>query len=110
MPRLKYPGVSGLLDFDHGMSQEIVLNPHFEKIVAAAKHRSIVKGDYKLVYLPTEEGVRFSLYDETNDPENLSDLAVSRPQVVSTMKELFFKTVFRLEPKSVLVGSYIVRK
>jgi arylsulfatase A-like enzyme len=106
--RLSYPGISGLLSFDHGMSQEVVLNPSFEKIVATAKHRSIVAGDYKLIYSPTETGVKFALYNELSDPDNLTELSGAEPVKLAEMKDLFFATMTRIDPAAKRVGEYFV--
>jgi arylsulfatase A-like enzyme len=108
--RLAYLGISGLLSFDHGMSQEIVLNPEYERLIATAKHRSVVRGIYKLVYMPTEDGVEFSLFNEKDDPDNLNDLASSEAQILGDMKAVFYETVLRLEPKYAKIGDYIVKK
>lgn len=108
--RLKYPGITGLLSFDHGMSQEIVLNPDFESVVVTAKHRAIIKGSLKLVYMPTESGVRFSLYDELNDVDNLNDLAEAQPAALEKMIALFFERVLLLEPELIRVGDFLVKK
>lgn len=107
--RLAYPGISGLLSFDHGMSQEIVLNPNYEKLIASAKHRSIVSGHFKLIYMPSEAGVSFRLFDEVMDPDNLTDLSRSMPDKLEEMKKLLFDTVSRIEPRTRRVGDYFVR-
>ena len=108
--RLSYPGISGLLSFDHGMSQEIVLSPDYERLISTAKHRSVVRGNYKLVYMPTEEKVEFALYNEKSDPDNLEDLTNKEPAALSEMKKLFYETVLRLEPSYTQIGDYIVKK
>lgn len=106
--RLSYPGISGLLSFDHGRSQEIVLSPEYERVVATSKHRSVVRGDRKLIYTPTELGAKFFLYDEISDPDNLNDLSASEPESLRDMKSLFFSTMLQLEPGSRRVGEYFV--
>lgn len=108
--RLAYPGISGLLSFDHGMSQEIVLSPEYERLIATAKHRSVVRGNYKLVYMPTETRVEFSLFNEKDDPDNLIDIASSELSVLIDMKKVFYETVLRLEPNYTKIGDYIVKK
>lgn len=85
--RLDYPGISGLLSFDQGYSGEIVLNPIYEKIVVAAKHRMLIVGDAKIIYMPTPRGIEYELYDRRLDPANLHDLAGTDPVRLNDMRE-----------------------
>src|SRR5690606_28944331 len=75
--RLDYPGISGLLNFDQGYSGEIVLNSRYERAIVAAKHRMLIAGDEKVIYMPTPQGVRYELYDRRLDPANAHNLATT---------------------------------
>ncbi|MCB9228290.1 MAG: sulfatase-like hydrolase/transferase [Deltaproteobacteria bacterium] len=86
--RLDYPGISGLLNFDPGHSGDIVLNPKYESLVISAKHRSLIRGDYKLIYQPTHSGALFRLYHRRKDPENLTDLSRQESEQLEQLREL----------------------
>ena len=95
--RLDYPGVAGLLDFDAGFSGELTLNPKFEQIVVSAKHRSIIFGRYKLVYLPTPVGAKFFLYDRVNDPYDSKDLRHELPAIANFLERQLLEQIDNLE-------------
>ncbi|MEY4629972.1 MAG: hypothetical protein RIQ81_92 [Pseudomonadota bacterium] len=114
--RLDYPGISHLLTFDPGHSGEIIVNPKYESMLVVSRHRSLVAGRHKLIYMPTPSGVRFELYDVIDDPQNLRDLARDVPRdlsgagndVLTEMKERLFSLVKRIEPRAVLVDGLLV--
>ncbi len=106
--RIDYPGISQLLTFDPGHSGEIILNPKYEKMLVAAKHRSLVSGPWKLIYMPTQDGVRYELYDAISDPENAHDLSTSRPDVLAEMKSKFFSGVRQIESRARIIDDYVV--
>jgi arylsulfatase A-like enzyme len=107
--RLTYPGVSQLLQYGVGREQEIVLNPIFENVLVAAKHRALVYGPWKLIYQPGKNQVHWYLYDQSSDPDNLQNLAESHPTELSDMKKLFWLEISRLEPASRIADEYIVK-
>ena len=106
--RIDYPGISQLLTFDPGHSGEIILNPKYEKMLVVAKHRSLVSGPWKLIYMPTQDGVRYELYDAISDPENAHDLSTSRPDVLAEMKSKFLSGVRQIESRARFIDDYIV--
>jgi len=106
--RIDYPGISQLLTFDPGHSGEIILNPKYEKMLVVAKHRSLVSGPWKLIYMPTQDGVRYELYDAISDPENAHDVAASRPDVLADMKSKFLAGVRQIESRARIIDDYIV--
>jgi arylsulfatase A-like enzyme len=106
--RLHYPGIAGLLNFDQGYSGEVVLNPLFEPIIIAAKHRMLISGDDKLIYQPTENGIVFELYDRRADPDNLRDISAAEPERLGAMKLKFFDFVRRHERQGRLLSDYVV--
>lgn len=106
--RLDYPGISQLLTFDPGHSGEIILNPKYEKMLVVSKHRSIVHGQWKLIYMPTRQGVRYELYDVIRDPGNENDLAAAKPDILATMKSRFLAGVRKIEPRTAILDDFIV--
>ncbi len=59
--RILYPDVSRLCRVDE-RSSDIVLREDYEDLILLAKHRTVFDGDYKLIYIPTREGIRYELY------------------------------------------------
>jgi arylsulfatase A-like enzyme len=106
--RIDYPSISQLLSFDPGGTKEIVLNEKFENVIVTAKHRALTYGDYKIIYMPTSNGVSFQLFNRRVDPGNLHDLAGEQPEVFSSMKDRLLKTLEGLEAKDQIVQGYTV--
>lgn len=106
--RLDYPGISQLLTFDPGHSGEIILNPKYEKMLVVAKHRSLVSGPWKLIYMPTQDGVRYELYDAISDPENGHDISGTRPDVLARMKSKFLAGIRQIESRARIMDDYVV--
>ena len=46
-------------------------------------HRAMRRGDWKIVFAPAND--RWELYDLSNDPTELDDLAMARPEILKTM-------------------------
>ena len=94
---------------DQGYSGEIVLNPIYEKIVVAAKHRTLIDGDFKLIYMPTKQGVRYELFDRRNDPNNFHDLASTDVVHLAELRQSLIKFIKQIEgPHSLLIDDFVV--
>lgn len=106
--RLDYPNISALLSLDPGSTGAIVLNPNYERVTIAGRHRSLSKGDYKLIYTPTSSGAFFKLYNRKTDPMNSSDIAEQEPKLFSEMKKLLVNHVRELESNTQIIDSYMV--
>lgn len=107
--RLDYPGISGLIAFDQGQSGEIVLNPVYERAVVAAKHRMLIDGDFKVIYMPTSRGVEYELYNRRQDPQNLQDLAALDPVRLEAMKGKLLTFVSATEERgTMLLDDFVV--
>jgi len=66
---------------------DVVLKREWRDLVNVAKHRAIRTRDWKLIYLPLREGVRYELFDLKRDPEQLVDVAAQHPDVVRELRE-----------------------
>lgn len=106
--RLDYPGISRILSFDQGFSGEIVLDPRFEKIVVTAKHRSLVYQDFKIIYVPTPDGVRYELYNRKLDPENLTDISKVEPIRLAEMRQRLFNVIKETEKNVAILEDFVV--
>jgi arylsulfatase A-like enzyme/uncharacterized membrane protein len=103
--RISYPDVTGLMELDMSYRNELVIAQKFQNITNAAKYRSIISGQYKLIYLPLPGGSRFELYDQYQDPYNERDLSKERPAVAARMKKMLFDFI---EEKS--SGNFIINR
>lgn len=106
--RLDYPGISGLLDFDQGYSGEIVLNPGYEEALVTAKHRMIADARYKLIYMPTPDGIEYELYDRKADPDDKVNLAAEQPAALEEMRGRLMAWIGMHEAKRRVVSGYVV--
>lgn len=106
--RLDYPGISGLLDFDQGRSNEMVLDDKFENMITIAKHRAIMTKEYKLIYMPTSEGVRFELYNRLLDPDNKKNLIELEKEKAEAMKAILKDHIAKYEGNYKYIADYLI--
>lgn len=59
--RIKYPDVSVLCGLEMP-GYSIVLKDEYRDMITIAKHRAVFDREYKLIYIPTRNGVRYELY------------------------------------------------
>lgn len=85
--RIKYPGVTQLCEVDGEWRNEVVIKNRYQPLVTAAKHRMISDGRFKLIVMPTAEGVRAELYDIAADPRETRDLSEELPGKTAEMME-----------------------
>lgn len=78
--RLPYPGITGLTEVDRAHGDDIVLRASYRPLAMTAKHRAIFDGRYKLVYVPTRNGVKYMLFDRQTDPAEVRDIAAEKPE------------------------------
>lgn len=88
--RIVYPDVTGLLELDPTYRKELVIMQKYQNITNAAKHRAIIAGRYKLIYVPLPHGYEFELYDQIADPYNERDISAERKDVLVKMRKLFY--------------------
>jgi len=108
--RLYYPGISQILSFDPGKTGQIVLNGKFEKTIQMAKHRSLIAGDHKIIYIPKKDGVIYQLFDRRKDSDNVNNIAQSNPEILNKMKKLLHREIFAIEKNVKIVDGYVVPK
>ena len=85
--RIPYPAVTQTSELDRAHDDDIVLKKEFRDLIGLAKHRAIRTPDWKLIYMPLREGVRYQLFDLKKDPEQLVDVADQHPEVVKELRE-----------------------
>lgn len=105
--RIPYPNILTLHQVVPEEDYQIMItDPIYRETIAFSKHRSIQNSDFKLIYIPTREGVKFELYDRKKDPLNKNNLYPNHP-MASKMKETLYQTVMRWESAS-LAGEYLI--
>jgi arylsulfatase A-like enzyme len=106
--RIDYPGISGLLSFDPGKTDDVILNRKYDSVINSAKHRSIITTTYKLIYMPTHDGVRVELYDQVKDPENLNDISQQMYWITSKMRKQILSMSKDMEPRAQIIEEYVL--
>lgn len=104
--RMPYPGIFGLTEIDSQHGDEIVLRKNMVGLTTMARHRMAKDASFKLVYVPTREGVNYMLFDTVNDPRELSDVSAAHPDVVNRMKADLLGWMLR-EPGSRVVSGFV---
>jgi hypothetical protein len=90
--RIEYPPVTTLARLE---GDRISIDPKYEGVIRAAKHRAAIRAPYKLTYEPARAGVRWRLFDFEADPFDTKDLAASRPEVLAELKDALRRSVVR---------------
>jgi arylsulfatase A-like enzyme len=82
--RLPYPTITGVTDL--APDDDVFLRPEWQDTVIVGKHRAIRTDRWKLLYRPTREGVRWSLYDLAADPDERADVLALHPDVAAALR------------------------
>jgi len=85
---------------------EIYLDPRYEDMAILAKHRALIEGDWKLIYVPTRDGVRWELYDTARDPGDSHDLAALEPERLEAMRARLLAWMLE-DPRLVHLSDYV---
>ena len=92
-------------------STSIYLNPEYEESIVMAKHRMLQDDGYKLLYIPTRDGVRWELYKVAEDPHEKEDLA-SKPEMQQRLRGMQDAMVAWLleDDRATRLGDFVVPK
>lgn len=105
--RIPYPNILELHNVIPEEDYQIMItDPVFQETISFAKHRAILNKNYKLIYIPTREGVKWELYDRNADSFNTQNL-YPKVGVSEKMKENLYFLVRRWE-RSNVVGEYLL--
>lgn len=104
--RIQYPPITMLATID---GDRIAIDPKYEGVIRAAKHRAVIRAPYKLLYEPSRTGVRYRLFDYEADPLDMTDLAAAKPDVVADLKDVLRHAVLR-HAKVLPLGDYFLTK
>ncbi len=105
--RMPYPGIFGLTEIDLGHHSEIVLRKDMAPITTMARHRMVRDERYKLVYVPTRQGVRYLLFDTLFDRDERIDVASARPDEVARLRAELWSWMLR-DPNMEQRDGYLV--
>ncbi|MCA9522699.1 MAG: sulfatase [Myxococcales bacterium] len=86
---------------------DLWLRRSFEPEVLLAKHRALLDGNYKLLYIPHRSGVIWRLFDLGRDPDEMHDISTTAPRVLSRMKRKLSRLVLR-DPRVLQLGEFFV--
>lgn len=100
--RIMYPDVVSLCEIDPNYNDEIVLKDQYKILTLVAKHRSWTTNQYKLIYIPMTDTVKYELYDRIYDPNEQHNLAETNPERVRQLKEQLFDFVLKHEKDAFL--------
>jgi arylsulfatase A-like enzyme len=105
--RIPYPNILELHKVVPEENYEIMItDKHYRETIAFSKHRSLQSSQYKLIYIPTREGVVYELYDRVRDPENQTNI-FSSSQIGNRMRKEIQELILN-RSASKRVGEYII--
>lgn len=104
--RIEYPPITELAQLE---GDTIAIDPKYEGVIRAAKHRAAIRAPYKLLYEPSRSGVRWRLFDFEKDPFDTNDLAASEPQVLAELREALRRSVLR-HSRVIPVGDFFLTR
>jgi arylsulfatase A-like enzyme len=90
--RLSYPPITEIARLE---DDRIAIDPKYDPVIRAAKHRAAIHAPYKLVYEPSADGARYRLFDFVKDPLEERDLSTEEPEIAARLKEELRRDVLR---------------
>ncbi len=88
--RIAYPDITTMGEIDYKKGTSITLKSQYKDITNIAKHRMVFDGRFKLLYMPTPEGILWELYDLDEDPNEQRNLIDELPLVANPLKDALF--------------------
>jgi len=105
--RIMYPDITVLNRIDFGHNYEIVISDQYDPIVTMAKHRMIRTENYKLIYIPTHQGVKYELLRESPGGEENENFYGKYPEIEKKMKEYLW-TELKREKNMIIRNDYLI--
>jgi len=103
--RLPYPDVTATTAI--AADDDIAVADRYRELVTVAKHRSLRTEQHKLIYRPTRDGPRYSLYDVQRDPRELHDLSAQQPELLARLQAELFRLLAK-DPSVVIDGGFVL--
>ncbi len=104
--RMEYPFITGLARLEKG---RIEIDPKYDPVIRASKHRAALRWPYKLDYEPSSDGVAWRLFKLDDDPFQDRDVAAQYPREAADLKAALRKAVLR-HPNVLAVGDYFITR
>ncbi len=89
--RLYYPDITGFSALEFNYNGEVYVPHHYFNLSNIAKHRAVKKGKYKLIYMPTSQGIEYELYNTDKDPDERVNIITSDRTAAEQMKKILFE-------------------
>ncbi|MCB9477033.1 MAG: sulfatase [Deltaproteobacteria bacterium] len=105
--RIAYPGLATTLEVLNGDGPYLALKPEYTDIVNIAKHRMVYDGRYKLIYIPTVNGIRWELYDLLYDPMETNDVVTQDTEAFRRLARFLFEQS-ELAPNTEVRRGYVL--
>jgi len=105
--RIFYPDITGFSAIEFDYNGEVYVSHDYFNLTNIAKHRAIKKGDYKLIYMPTSQGIEYELYNTKKDPDERYNIISVEKVIAANMKKILFGFVAE-DSGSVEINGYIV--
>ncbi len=83
---IRYSGLFDLFQYTPD-NYELFISPRFNRDTLVSKHRMLLKGKYKLIYVPTRQEAKFECYHLEDDPGEVTNLYAPDHPVCGPMKE-----------------------
>lgn len=83
---LHYPNLLELLDIPDKHSGMLCIKSEYYSRVIIAKDRAVRNDRWKLIAMPTDDGVLYHLFDMQQDPDCNNNVAASEPNIFSFLK------------------------
>jgi arylsulfatase A-like enzyme len=103
--RLPYPTVTGVTDLAN--DDDVFLQPSWQDMIIVAKHRALRTDHWKLLYRPTRAGVRWSLFDLANDPDERQDVLEAHPDIAANLEHKLYSWMLA-DPRMTVRGGFVV--
>lgn len=105
--RLPYPDVTSTTDISP--DDDIAVTERYRDLVTVAKHRALRTERYKIIYRPTRNGPRYSVYDVVMDPWEIHDLVTEQPALLAQLQAALFAALSS-DPSVEITGDFILPK
>ena len=103
--RLPYPDVTSTTDISP--DDDIAVTERYRDLVTVAKHRALRTDRYKIIYRPTRNGPRYSVYDVVADPREIHHPVAERPELLAQLQAALFAALAN-DPTVEITGDFIL--
>lgn len=88
--RIMYPDITGFSAIEFDYNGEVCVSHDYRNLTDIAKHRAVKSGDFKLIYMPTQHGIEYELYNTKKDPDERDNIFLSDRESAGRLKKILF--------------------